>query len=711
MLFQRTRDKIKYRKRFVSSTIHRCPQGLPAQRESRTGDSIRSSKLFAMSSPHNIDKLRSALSDKYEIVELIAAGGMGEIYLGIHRVLGKKRAIKIIHQAVDKDQDIRQRFLQEARLAARIDHPGIIQIMDFGSHEAFDYLIMPYIEGTTLAEEMAKGPVDPERALSMMIAMADALSHAHRQNIIHRDIKPSNFMLDKEGRIILTDFGISKSTGDPNLTATNMILGSPRFMSPEQISGKTVDKRSDLYSLGMIFYQMLTGRYPFDTEEITALAYKQVNEVPPPPSRMNPGVPEALSAVIVRLLEKKPENRFPDGESLLAELSRIREQGLGQAQAQAPPDPKTIAEKPTRLVDRRNFGDPQETGSEKRERRPHRPGKGVLSRMGHKRLWVFSAAGICLAALILVLFTISPVRQLLPAIFGGGGSELALRSKESREKNFLRELKKHNRPLARDDIRDLCRLRVGVKAAEGDAREIAKPLRRFLATVPFVRLVEKGGCDVLFTAGDHALGKKLVINSNLYDCRDTCNEELNINTDKMPLAKIEMLVKRNYCFNLFNALGRIMEETDRPGMELDFPGKSENVFIIGEPVQFCMKPAFKAHSMLLDINIDGIFKLFPLDRDQRAQLEKGETGCSRKVRVSPPMGNEMIVALGCVSSGMLDTYSRKFDPATPVFGWSYEAGAADSAVDLSEDVFRQLANQSSGEWAVTSRFIRVLNSN
>lgn len=665
-----------------------------------------------MSSSHNIDKLRSALSDKYEIVELIAAGGMGEIYLGIHRVLGKKRAIKIIHQAVGKDQDIRQRFLQEARLASSIDHPGIIQIMDFGSHEAFDYLIMPYIEGTTLAEEMAKGPLDPERALSMMTAMADALAHAHRQNIIHRDIKPSNFMLDRQGRIILTDFGISKSMGDPNLTATNMILGSPRFMSPEQISGKTVDKRSDLYSLGMIFYQMLTGRYPFDAEEMTTLAYKQVNEVPPPPARMNPQVPESLSAVIARLLEKKPENRFPDGESLLAELSRIREQGIGQAQTQQPPpDPKTMAEKPTRLVERRNFGDPQETRAEKKARHPDRPGEGGMRRIGNKRPLVFSAAAICLAALVLALFTVTPVKRLLPAIFGGDGSALALRSKESREKAFLGGLEKHNRPLAQDDIRDLCRLSVGVEPAEGDARGLADQLRRFLATVPFVRLVDTGGCDVLFSTADHALGKKLVINSNLYDCPDTCNEELQINTDKIPFSGIERLIKRNYCFNLFHALALVLAETGRPGMDLDFPGKSENVFFIGEPVQFCMKPAFKAHSMLLDINMDGVFKLFPIDRDQRAQLEKGETGCSRKVRVSPPMGNEMIVALGWASSGALETYSQAFDPEMPVFGWSYDTGAANSAIDLSEDVFRHMVNQASGEWAATSRFIRVLNGN
>ncbi len=694
-------------------------QGFATGRESLLGDSIRNSRLFVMSSSHNIDKLRSALSDKYEIVELIASGGMGEIYLGIHRVLGKKRAIKIIHQAVDKDQDIRQRFLKEARLAASIDHPGIIQIMDFGSHEAFDYLIMPYIEGTTLAEEMEKGPFEPERALALMIAMADALAHAHRQNIIHRDIKPSNFMLDPGGRIILTDFGISKSMGDPNLTATNMILGSPRFMSPEQISGKDVDKRSDLYSLGMIFYQMLTGRYPFEAEEMTALAYKQVNEVPPPPSRVNPQVPEVLSAVIARLLEKQPDKRFPDGDSLLKELaqiSRIRDQGSGQTQTQTqtqqtPSEPKTMAEKPTRLVDRRNFGDPQETAAEKQAGRPDRPGEGGMRRIWNKRPLVFSAAGICLAALILALFTISPVKRLLPAIFGGNGSELALRSKESREKAFLSGLKKHNRPLAREDVRDLGRLSVGVEPREGAGREIADQLRRFLSTVPFVRLVDLGGCDVLFSAGDHALGKKLVINSNLYECRNNCNEELRINTDKMPLAKIEMLIKRNYCFNLFSALTLLLAETDRPGMELDFPGKSENVFLIGEPVQFCLQPPFKAHSMLLDINMDGIFKLFPLDRDQRVQLEQGETGCSRKVRVSPPMGNEMIVALGWAASGMLDSYSQAFDSSKPVFGWSYEAGAAESAVDLSEDVFRQLANQSPGSWAVTSRFIRVLNSN
>ena len=175
-------------------------------------------------------------------------------------------------------------LFREARLAASIDHPGIIEIMDFGSHDAFDYLIMPYIEGGDPAgEKLDDGPMAWEDAIDLMISMTDAISHAHKKEIIHRDIKPANYMIDANGQIILTDFGISKNLTDATLTAANTIMGSPKFMSPEQIAGKKVDKRSDLYSLGLVFYQMLTGINPFDAEEITSVMYKQVHEVPDHP--------------------------------------------------------------------------------------------------------------------------------------------------------------------------------------------------------------------------------------------------------------------------------------------------------------------------------------------------------------------------------------------------------------------------------------------
>ncbi len=665
-----------------------------------------------MPEANNIDKLNAVLGDKYEIVSLIAAGGMGEIYLGIHRVLGKKRAIKIIHQSVEKEKDIRQRFLQEAKLAASIDHPGIIQIMDFGSHDEFDYLIMPYIEGATLQEEMEKGPFGPEAALVRMLAMTDALAHAHRQNIIHRDIKPSNFMIDAEGRVILTDFGISKNLGDPNLTATNMILGSPKFMSPEQISGKPVDRRSDLYSLGLIFYQMVTGIYPFQSADMASLAYKQVHETPLPPSSVNPQIPETLSSVITRLLEKDPDARCPGGEALFTDLQRLKEQGFASPQPLSDEGKPSFEEMATRVTVRDGLGTPGERAGgqagKKQGAAPLVQTKSV-SRGNRKPLWILLAVGASMAALLIVFFAVDPVRRQVVTLFGEKEAQPALRDRDAREKAFLKRFAAQNGPFMQSDIRNICGLAVCIKEEGGKGPGLASDLRTLLAAMPFVRSGDNDGCDVLIEINGPSSAGKLSVASNLYECGDACSEEFAIREGKIPSERIRSLLTRNYCFHLFAALNLIHTNQGGPSIDLEIPGKSENAFTVGEQVQFCMKPPFKAHSMLLNINTDGIFKLFPLDRGQRGELIKDETGCTRVVQVSPPVGNELIVALGSVSNGVIDTYSQKFDSRMPVFSWSYEASGQNSAVDVSEALFGQLVNQPAGSWTANSRFIRVVD--
>jgi len=254
-------------------------------------------------------------------------------------------------------------------------------------------------------------------------------------------------------------------------------------------------------------------------------------------------------------------------------------------------------------------------------------------------------------------------------------------------------------------------LNIGINMSGDKDQKLAAALRRFLKGIPFVNYLNTGSCDMLITAKDHALGKKLIINSNLYGCEDSCGEEYMINADRMPFDKIEMLLKRNYCFNLFGILGLLSAEEGHAAMKLDIPGKAGNVFIIGEQVQFCLEPAFEAHSMLLDINIDGIFKLFPLDRNQRTYLGKNEMGCSKHIQVSPPLGNELIVALGSVEEDMISAYSQQFAPQAPVFAWTYAESAINSAIDMSETLFVQLTEQRAGPWSAETRFIRVLNSN
>ncbi len=280
-------------------------------------------------------RIQSVLGQKYEIRDLIQAGGMGQIFLGVHKALDKKVAIKIIHQELVKNEHFKSRFYREAKLAAGLDHSGIIDIYDFGSSDDFDYIIMPFIEGETIESRLKKqGPMDPAESTAMMIEIADALHYAHSRNVIHRDIKPSNIMFDRQGKIVIADFGISKMMGDTDLTAPNTVLGSPKYMSPEQIKGQEVDARSDLYSLGLVFYEMLTGSHPFKGRDTSAIYYAQAHEIPPRPETTRPEIPKDLGSIIMKLLEKSVEKRYADGNQLLADL-RNYQQGKPLASAGA----------------------------------------------------------------------------------------------------------------------------------------------------------------------------------------------------------------------------------------------------------------------------------------------------------------------------------------------------------------------------------------
>ncbi|MDY6950519.1 MAG: serine/threonine-protein kinase [Thermodesulfobacteriota bacterium] len=353
-------------------------------------------------------KIKSALGKKYEIKSLINSGGMGAIYLGIHRALDRPVAIKIIHQELSKDEQLRQRFCQEAKLAANLDHPVIIDVYDFGSKDDFDYIIMPYVEGSTLQDRLKEvGRFGVRECLRLMIKLTDALCYAHKKNVVHRDIKPSNIMIDNQGHLILTDFGISKDMGDLGLTVPGKVLGSPKYMSPEQIRGEDVDGRSDLYSLGLVFYELIAGRHPFEGKDATSIYYSQAHEMPPRPEASVPEIPGKVGDIIMKLLEKSPEERYQDSNQLLKDL-----EGLGPSPAKdlrmdveatvvdsgTGPDGK---EKPSvQSAEKGVFtkGRPHETVEGRAEPGPPSPKDSKMPR------WLFPALGATLAVIVAVVW-------------------------------------------------------------------------------------------------------------------------------------------------------------------------------------------------------------------------------------------------------------------------------------------------------------------
>jgi len=276
-------------------------------------------------SDDNRTKLQAILGDKYDVQDMIYRGGMGEIYLGLHKTLGTKVAIKIMIQRLTDDPELKKRFHREAQLYANLRHPNIIHIYDFGTAEAFDYMVFPFIEGETLYQKLQReGRIDVKECLHIIISVAKALAYASENNVIHRDVKPSNIMIEKNGNVLIADFGISKNLKDIELTLPGTVLGSPKYISPEQVLAGEADSRSDQYALGIIFFEMITGNYPFQGTQASALFYSHVNEIPQIPEKIVPLIQPEIINIINKLIAKDPASRFDDFNSLIDELTIIQ---------------------------------------------------------------------------------------------------------------------------------------------------------------------------------------------------------------------------------------------------------------------------------------------------------------------------------------------------------------------------------------------------
>ncbi|MGB3713801.1 MAG: protein kinase [Candidatus Promineifilaceae bacterium] len=263
---------------------------------------------------------------KYVIVEGLGRGGMAEVYLAYQESLDRYAAIKLMHTFLADEQDFLTRFQREARSMASLNHRNIVGVYDFDVQDGVYYIVMEYVPGgslkqrlESLAEKGDKLPLSESTRVALEIA--DALSYAHGRGMVHRDIKPANIMINEEGHVVLTDFGIAKILSGPSFTATGAMIGTPAYMSPEQGLGQPGDERSDLYALGVLFYQMATGRLPYDADTPLAVIMKHVNEPIPLPSASVDGLPREIQAVIVKSLAKDPDERYQTGDDFANDLT------------------------------------------------------------------------------------------------------------------------------------------------------------------------------------------------------------------------------------------------------------------------------------------------------------------------------------------------------------------------------------------------------
>jgi serine/threonine-protein kinase len=276
-----------------------------------------------------VDTLINTLFDgRYRIVRKLGSGGMADVYLAEDEELGRRVAIKILNDRHANDEQFVERFRREAKNAAGLSHPNIVSIYDRGEAEGTYYIAMEYLDGRSLKElVVARGPLPIGDAIQFTRQVLGALRFAHRKGVVHRDIKPHNVMADADGRLKVTDFGIARA-GVSQMTEAGSIIGTAQYLSPEQARGAAVDQRSDLYSVGIVLYELLTGEVPFTGESPVEIAMRHLSDTPRPPSLLRSEIPPDLDMIVLRALAKSPEDRFQTAEEMDAELGRVA-QGVG----------------------------------------------------------------------------------------------------------------------------------------------------------------------------------------------------------------------------------------------------------------------------------------------------------------------------------------------------------------------------------------------
>jgi predicted Ser/Thr protein kinase len=283
------------------------------------------------------------LVDRYEVGRLLGAGGMAEVFEGHDRLLARRVAIKVLLSQFARDPSFLARFKREAQSAASLTHPNIVAVYDTGVQAGTNFIVMEYVEGRTLRDVVRQeGPLLPERAAEITADVAAALAAAHSRGIIHRDIKPANIMITTDGQVKVMDFGIARAVTSESITQTAAVVGTAQYISPEQAQATGVDARSDLYSLGVCLYELLSGRVPFVGNTPVAIAYQHVRDDPPPLRGLNPDVPPSLEAVTLKAMAKNPANRYQTAIEMRDDLLRARS-GQGVMATPVLPDAATVA--------------------------------------------------------------------------------------------------------------------------------------------------------------------------------------------------------------------------------------------------------------------------------------------------------------------------------------------------------------------------------
>ena len=293
-------------------------------------------------------ELGTMLSGRYEVLKRVGSGGMADVYMAKDHKLNRNVAVKVLKSEYVEDEKFLRKFETEAQAVARLSHPNIVNIYEVGIEDGINYIVMELAEGITLKEYIRKkGYLTPKETVEISTQIASAISHAHKNHIIHRDIKPQNILVSDTGIIKVTDFGIAKATSSNTVTSTATAMGSVHYISPEQAKGRFCDEKSDIYSLGITMYEMVTGHVPFDHENGVTIALMHLQNEITPPSQIRDGIPDSLEKIILKCTMKKPEERYQTADELITDLRLVFEDTSGDYVGVVP----AIDDSPTIMID------------------------------------------------------------------------------------------------------------------------------------------------------------------------------------------------------------------------------------------------------------------------------------------------------------------------------------------------------------------------
>ena len=296
------------------------------------------------------------IDGRYELEELVGTGGMSRVYRARDRQLERLVALKVLHERLGADDEHVSRFRHEARAVAQLSHPNVVTVIDRGEDGGRQFIVFEYVDGESLKQLCERtGPLPVRRALEIAVAVADGLAYAHEHGVVHRDVKPQNVLVSRDGEVKVTDFGIARSQdAESGLTMTGTVLGTSSYLSPEQASGLHVTPAADVYSLGVVLYELLAGEVPFPGGNQVVVALKHVNEPPPSLLERRPDVPRRLASAVARALQKDPEQRFASMDDFAAELraclAELESPEAELTMVAAPPPPLRRMRAPTRVA-------------------------------------------------------------------------------------------------------------------------------------------------------------------------------------------------------------------------------------------------------------------------------------------------------------------------------------------------------------------------